>query len=1064
MDLFDLQASIVIATQLAENNLRQLTQRAESLGHSLQTVETVARATGQSMNNVLSQLEQESQASANAQHAKTQAIASGFMRAGSAVQGFGIGVQQVGSLVTNVGQSLVDYITKPAIAVGEAIIGTGRKFESALSTMSTYTHTTGSEFIKLKELAIEMGVKTHFSATEAAEAITTLSMAGMSTANIMGGGLKASLDLAAAGGMKLADAAELTITAMNSFKFENLQASNAADTLAGSANASAANLSDLQASLKYCAVSAGLLKFSFDDTNTAIALFSNHGLKGSSAGTALDNMLTRLEPKTKQARVAMESLGIITKDGTNLFINANGEIKNLSEITEVLTDKMGKLTTTERQKALQEIFNVRGARAAGILFQEGAAGVDKMSASIEKQSDIAEMARKRLDNFDGKLKLLKSSLETAAIVLYEVVAPAFNKVLDVLTWVVNAFTTAPRSIQWLIVGFVALLAAIGPVILVIGTLITAVGGVIIFIGGLVAAIGALVAAGPIVLAVIAALIVNFVYLSIILVPIIAIFGTISAVLASLGAVLVYIGQKTGFFSTAWAELKNVISILKDAFNDLYKVVEPALKAITQGLETFAVGALRYIFGINNIGVANKSFADTISKPAKFLKDFISEIKNFDKATMQTGTNGIPVMVSGADRLIQKFGNLGSLTVKIIEFVKELQNFDKITHAFGTNGVPYAVTGADRLREKFGRFGEITAKVIEFVKFMQDFNKTSVVFGRDNVPHMVTGMDRLKEKYPQLGKVIEKVKETWDDLKKWLDKNGEKMLNNIIKTVQDLADKLSKVKWKQVESDIKSIISIIDKLITGVKATTRTFDTLTAPIQKACVAIYKVFLWLYDVLLGHSIIPDIINGCVKWFRQLPSMLATLVSNAVTSVINGFTRMLNTTLSIAGSIVSGVGSRLRGIGSAISGAVGGAISAASNLMNSVKNTILGYASSAVSWGASIVNGIISGLGGVGGKIISTIKSQIPSSLLSFIPGFATGVRNFVGGLAVVGEKGPELVSLPSGSSVYTNEESSNMMKNAGRQVIINMYNPSFQDQQSVDPLMDRMVSRLKTVGVI
>jgi TP901 family phage tail tape measure protein len=1065
VNLFELQASIAIQTAIAEQHLRNLGQRAVAVGTNLRTLDTIASATGRSLTNVLREAEREHANVNTASTSMSQRVSSNMMSAGASVQRFGQGMQQMGQTVTAVGQGFMNYITRPAIAIGEAVVGAGQKFEKSMSIMAAYTHTTGKEFESLRALAIKMGIDTAFSATESADAITELSKAGMSTADILGGGLKGALDLAAAGGMKLVDAAELCITAMNGFKFQNLSATDATNTLAGAANASAADLSDLQASLKYCAVSAGLLKFSFDDTNTALALFSNHGLKGSSAGTALDNMLSRLVPKTKPATAAMKELGIITKDGTNLFVNANGEIKSLAEITEVLTTKTAKLTTSERQKALQDMFNVRGARGAGILFQEAASGVDAMSKAIEKQSNIAEMARQRLDNFDGKLKMLKSSLETAAIVLYDKIAPVLNKVLDVLTYLVNAFTKAPAPIQWVLVAMVALAAAIGPVLLVIGGLISVLGVVIGAFGGLIAGIGAIIAGGPVIIAVIVGIIGLFIELSVVFAPVIAGFTLLTAVLASLGAIFVFVGVKSGFFATAFNELKNVINILKSAFSDLYEIAEPALKAITQGLETFVVGALRYIFGINNIGVANKSFADTISKPAKFLKEFISEIKNFDKATMQTGTNGIPVMVSGADRLIQKFGNIGSLAVGIITWVKEIQSFNKVTSEFGTNGVPYAVTGADRLREKFGRFGEITAKVIEFVKFMQDFNKTSVVFGNDNVPHMVTGMDRLREKYPKLASVIETVKKTWDDLKKWLDKNGEKMLTGIVKAAQDLADKLSKVNWNKVLSDIKTLIAIFEKVIAVITVTAKIFNVLVAPVALVCKLIVAQFQLLYKILLGSSIIPDIVNGCVKWFTSLPGKLVGALANLVSTVVKYFNQALNSVLKIAGSIVSGVGSKLSGIGSAIASGMSGAVGAASRIMNNVKNTILNIAGQAVSWGGKIVDGIIRGLGDVGSKIKSTITAALPSAITALIPGFAKGVKDFAGGLAVVGEEGPELVRLPTGSNVYSTDETKDMMsKSSNKSVIININNPYFKSEQDIDPIMNRVVSRLKQVGVM
>ena len=1098
MSLFEIAGSVGVNIGSAVTKLNQISALADKVARDFQVMEMQIMSTGSALQslgrvNIGGNLTSATTA-ANGFNSSVSNVSRGLSAASTIATSVGSGIQNFGNGIKNVGTSMEKYITLPVAAMGAGILMVGKKYETAMKDMEVFTHATGAEFNKLKDLTTYVGLNMSYTATEAADAITELSKAGMSTATILGGGLVDSLNLATAGGMKVGDAAQFAVSAINSFRFEALTTTQATNTLAGAANSSAANLQDLQASLKYVGVSAGLLKFGFSDVNTALALFANHGLKGSSAGTALDNMLSRLDPKTKQATATMKSLGIITKDNKNLFLDSQGNIKDLAGITEVLTDKMAKMTTTERQKALTEMFNVRGARGAGILFQEAGAGIDRMAASIEKNSDIAEMAKKKLENLEGRIKVFKSSVETAALKIYELFAPALSKIIEVLTYVVNAFITAPKSIQ-IFIAVLGLILAIVPFFIVgFGSIISIVGGAIVALGGL---IGILAALFPVLVAADASImviaivaiptwIIELTILMAILSPFIIAITTITVGVTSLVAVLSFVAVKTGFAGTVFRELSNFVRIAVGGFIDLKNVAMPAINMIGQGLSNFVGVAARWIFGMSGMGEANNSFASKLRKPAEFLKDFISEIKNFDKVLTTTGTNGMPTATTGAGRLIQKFGELGYLTVKVIDFVKEIKDFNKVTTQLGTDGIPRSVDGASRMTQKFGELGSIAGKVITFVQFLKDFNKTSVVFGTDNVPHVVTGIDRLREKYPQLYEIISTLKSKWDALKIWLDKNGKKTFDVVVSGISDFAKWLGKLDFKKIEADIKIVAKIITDVYTAIKFVASLIMTLITPFALIVKGIIGQFKLLYDVLLGHSIIPDIVNGIISWFLKLPSKIVAIVislatgvqskfnslkstvMSIITSAVNGVINVFNTIIgklgAIASSVVSTVKSKLSSLGSAISSAAGSAIAAASNLMNGVKNTILGYAGQAYSWGTSIVSGILKGLAGVGGSILNTIKSSIPSSIASLIPGFASGVRNFVGGLAVVGEKGAELVSLPSGSNVYDANTSASMMKNQNSNLSIVINYPNFTDRNNVDMIMSQVVQKLKMAGVV
>ncbi|WP_081470886.1 phage tail tape measure protein [Loigolactobacillus coryniformis] len=304
-------------------------------------------------------------------------------------------MQQSGQKMTEAGDSLKSIFAPAAVAVGGAFAGAATKaasFEAKMSNVKALTGATGGTMTKLKDLAMDMGAKTAFSANEAADGIAELEKAGVSTSDIMHGGLKGALDLATAGELSLSDAAEIASTALNAFKSDNLSVTDAANQLAGAANASATDVHELQYGLSAVAPVAAGLGLSFNDTTDALAVFAQNGLKGSDAGTSLKTMLQNLQPSTKTAMAEMQKLGIVTKDGSNRFFDAKGNIKSMSEVSEILKTSMKGLTKAQQQAALKTMFGTDAVRAATIASKEGATGFDKMQKSISKvtAADVAK--------------------------------------------------------------------------------------------------------------------------------------------------------------------------------------------------------------------------------------------------------------------------------------------------------------------------------------------------------------------------------------------------------------------------------------------------------------------------------------------------------------------------------------------------------------------------------------------------------------------------------------------------------------------------------------------------
>lgn len=257
----------------------------------------------------------------------------------------------------------------------------------------------------------------------------------MDTATIKAGGLVSALNLATAGGMNLTDSATLMSNALNAFRNDNLKAADAANILAGAANASAADMIDLKFGLAAVGpVSAGI-GMSLKDTSAALALFSNYSLSGQDAGTSFKTMLSNLEPKTKKANELMMDLGIVTKNGSNAFFDAKGNVKSLADVAGVLHKALGGMTAQQRQSTLYTLFGSDAIRAGNILYEAGAKGVKKMYGEMGKVTAL-DVAKQKMNNASGAVEQFKGALETLQISVLTPLMPVIKNGANALAdWV-----------------------------------------------------------------------------------------------------------------------------------------------------------------------------------------------------------------------------------------------------------------------------------------------------------------------------------------------------------------------------------------------------------------------------------------------------------------------------------------------------------------------------------------------------------------------------------------------------------------------------------------------------
>lgn len=385
---------------------------------------------------------------------------------------------EFGNKVKGVGQSLLP-VTGALTGVGAASTVMANNFNDAMSQAAGALDKPMSEMEDLRQLAIQTGQDTVFSATDAGNAITELAKGGLTEADIKAGALKTTMDLAASSGMDLGEAANVVVQAMGAFGLSANESAEAANALAGAAAASSTDVEPLTQALAQCSAGAKNAGWSIQETTAVLARFADAGIEGSDAGTSLKTMLKRLAAPTDSAATMIEQLGIQTRD-------SNGDLLGASEIAEELQNKLGGLDSASRDAALSTIFGSDAMRAATVMMNSGTEGLQKYIDAANDQEAAQRLANSQMSDGSRAIEKLKGSLETAAIQIGDTLAPIVQKVAELITALVNKFSALPEGVQQVIVVVGILVAALGPLLMVIGQIslgISAVAGALSKLSG-----------------------------------------------------------------------------------------------------------------------------------------------------------------------------------------------------------------------------------------------------------------------------------------------------------------------------------------------------------------------------------------------------------------------------------------------------------------------------------------------------------------------------------------------------------------------------------------------------
>ena len=384
-------------------------------------------------------------------------------------------LKEIGGKVTDVGESMTRNLTVPIVAAGAAAIKTASDFDSSMSKVAAVSGATGKEFDALTDKAREMGSKTKFSASEAADAMNYMAMAGWKTEDMLAG-IEGVMNLAAASGEDLATTSDIVTDALTAFGLTAKDSSHFADILAAASSNANTNVSMMGETFKYVAPIAGAMGYSAEDTAEMIGLMANAGIKGSQAGTALRKMLTELNGEIK---FSGEKLGEVIVQTAN----ADGSMRDLGDIIAELRVSFSQLTESEQASVAEMLVGKTAMSGFLAIMNAAPADIQKLEKAINTCSDsidgyngaAEQMAAIMNDNLEGQLTILKSQLQELAISFGEILIPIIRDLVSVLQGFVNWLNGFDDGTRRVIIAVLAVVAALGPLLVIIGKLMIGIG-------------------------------------------------------------------------------------------------------------------------------------------------------------------------------------------------------------------------------------------------------------------------------------------------------------------------------------------------------------------------------------------------------------------------------------------------------------------------------------------------------------------------------------------------------------------------------------------------------------
>lgn len=612
-------------------------------------------------------------------------------------------LKSVGSSIEGAGKKLMP-VTAAVGGLGAAAVKVAADFDSGMSQVAAVSGATGKELDALREKAREMGAKTKFSASEAAEAMNYMAMAGWKTGDMLDG-IEGIMNLAAASGEDLATTSDIVTDALTALGLSAKDSGHFADILAAASSNANTNVSMMGETFKYCAPVAGALGFTAEDTAEAIGLMANAGIKSSQAGTAMRTMLTSL---TGEVTFVGDAFGELTIQTTN----TDGSMRSLGEILADCRVAFSQMSESEQAANAEALVGKNAMSGFLAVMNAAPADIEKLNSAITNCDGTAEkMAETMQDNLAGQITILKSQLEELAISIREILMPSIRQIVSWIQGLVDWLNGLDEGTKKIIVTIALVAAAIAPVLIVIGKVVGAIGtimtvipqvagaisGVVGFVSGTVfPAITAVVAAigwVPIAIAAVIAVIVllwnkcewfrdavTAVWEAVKSATITA-WNAIGTFLTNLWGGIVQTGKTAfqglaSFFTACWQGIQNMFTIVLTAisifFSTIWNAIRTTVVTVGTAIQTFLTTAWAVIKTvITTILTAIQTVFTTVWNAIKAvvtvvvsaIQNFVTTAWNTIKSVVTAVMNAIRSVVSGT------WNNVKAVTSSVLNAVK-----------------------------------------------------------------------------------------------------------------------------------------------------------------------------------------------------------------------------------------------------------------------------------------------------------------------------------------------------------------------------------------------------------
>ena len=823
---------------------------------------------------------------------------------GKISSGLGFGV------LTGIGQKAFDTIAGGAKSLVSSVVSTGMAFESSMSNVQALSGATGADFEALSAKAQEMGAKTKFSASEAADAMGYMAMAGWDAKDMLNG-IEGVMNLAAASGEDLASVSDIVTDAMTAFGLAAdgttkgvANATYFADTLAATAASANTNVGLMGETFKYVGTMAGSLGYSIEDVSLAIGLMANRGLKGSMAGTSLNSVMTRLATNTSGAREAIEKLGV-------KFYDSSGNARALGDVMTELRDATKGMNNEQKTALANTVAGMEAQKGLLAILDATDDEYNNLAYSIKNSTGAAqEQADVKMDNLYGDVTRLKSAWDGLGIKIYTAVNALGNSkdglgsmrsVVQSVTDIVNKAADAVENLSNVYAS-----SSLSGVVAEVNKMLSGTSDGVKNVGAAIAGIGAVVGA-------------NAFFSS----------GTWSAVSKGIGVVSGGFGglvssvasSAKGFQKSASSflpfevNIRKSIASMRSDFRQSSKWISSFGEATSQSLQAvssrFATTGGNVKSALDGISGHVRSFGDNL---ARNMWDKVNNI-----------TTPLKQMSQKASTILKPFSMVGSVVGKALSTVagaavnlgaKTASGLTKIMGLALKALMPAALVAV--------ALAEIGLLYSQFGTQIDQMLSMAQTKGPQIITNLVNGISsRLPDLIQQGGKLVSGLLDT-------ITANLPAVLNGGVTLVQSL---------------VSGLISALPSLATSA---TNMISTLLVGIASALPSL---------IVSGMQLLLALAQG-------IANNLPTLINSAVTAIstfAQGFIQNLPTILTLAAQII---GTLAQGLISAIPQLISAIPQVVSSMIDTIMSTDwLAVGSQIVS---AIGEGIFGGLAGIGGKI--------------------------------------------------------------------------------------------------